>query len=274
MRNGVAPTGTARAMIRPPLIESRCSISISTHGDPAETVEEISTSHRALARSIGGSSVFTQTAFNQSSRSRDDYREALERIADLKTDLVDADWRRAEIVGHRCRLPRRISLRDAPKGRCRPSGQLSDRRRTPCLEDCGAAYPAQFLTPNPSNPRERIALNPFVGVERVYGDRTTEPATRAQAYALAEALFRLGHPSLGAVPFICFEWLQRPENVLAGAISWTDYRPAHRPRHVRIEHWKTHKMVWQPLEDDTGPLPGVRGLSLRAASHRRADRAA
>src|SRR5262245_48534990 len=28
-------------------------------------------------------------------------------------------------------------------------------------------YPAQFLIPNPLNPRERISLNPFVGVERV-----------------------------------------------------------------------------------------------------------
>jgi hypothetical protein len=23
---------------------------------------------------------------------------------------------------------------------------------------------------------------------------------------------------------ICFEWLQRPENVLAGYVSWNDYR--------------------------------------------------
>jgi hypothetical protein len=83
---------------------------------------------------------------------------------------------------------------------------------------------------------------------------TTRPATREEAYALAHALANLGHPALGAAPLICFEWLQRPENVLAGAMSWTDYRPAHHPRHVRIEHWKTKKMVWQPLEDEQGAL--------------------
>ena len=78
---------------------------------------------------------------------------------------------------------------------------------------------------------------------------------------MAHALVHLGHPALGAAPLICFEWLQRPENVLGGAISWTDYRPAHHPRHVRIEHWKTKKMVWQPLEDDHGLLfPEIENL--------------
>ena len=115
-------------------------------------------------------------------------------------------------------------------------------------------YPGQFLIPNPVNPRERIAINPFVGVERVRGKGTTEPATRAEAYALAEALADLGHPTLGAAALICYEWLQRPENVLAGKIAWTDYRPAHHPAAVRIDHHKTRKKIWQPLEDETGPL--------------------
>ncbi len=34
-------------------------------------------------------------------------------------------------------------------------------------------YPAQFLIPTPLNAKERIALNPFVGVERVRGEGTT-----------------------------------------------------------------------------------------------------
>ncbi len=115
-------------------------------------------------------------------------------------------------------------------------------------------YPSEFLIPNPSNPRDRIALNPFVGLERVQSDGTTEPAGRAHAYALSEALAELGHPALGAVPIICFEWLQRPENVLAGHISWTDYRAPKNPLAVRINHHKTRRKIWQPLEDEGGQL--------------------
>lgn len=83
--------------------------------------------------------------------------------------------------------------------------------------------------------------NPFRGVTPVKRRRATKaPATREQAYALAEALHGLGHPHLGAAALICFEWLQRPENVLDGALAWTDYRPG---RSVRIEHWKTGEAI-------------------------------
>src|SRR6185503_18509772 len=73
-------------------------------------------------------------------------------------------------------------------------------------------------------------------------------------YSLAETLAEMGHSALGAAALICYEWLQRPENVLAGKITWTDYRPAHHPRAVRIDHHKTKKKIWQPLEDDLGWL--------------------
>jgi hypothetical protein len=51
---------------------------------------------------------------------------------------------------------------------------------------------------------------------------------------------------------ICFEWLQRPENVLAGLTTWPGYRPPARPNSVHIEHHKTGKLVWHPLEDGQG----------------------
>jgi hypothetical protein len=125
-------------------------------------------------------------------------------------------------------------------------------------------YPAQFLIPNPSNPRERMPLNPFVGVERVRGDGTTEPASRSEAYRLAEALADMGHSALGLAALICYEWLQRPENVLAGKISWTDYRPAHHPFAVRIDHHKTRKKMRQPLEDENGRLyPEIEAFAAR-----------
>jgi hypothetical protein len=96
--------------------------------------------------------------------------------------------------------------------------------------------------------------NPFRGIEKDYGKGTTRPATREEAYALHDALVAAGELHLAAVPLICFEWHQRPENVLAGHIAWTDYRPAERLDAVRIVHHKTGELVWLPLSDDDGPL--------------------
>jgi len=56
------------------------------------------------------------------------------------------------------------------------------------------------------------------------------------------------------VPLICFEWHQRPENVLAGHLTWADYKPSDRPNTVRIEHHKTGEMVPLPLSDQNGAL--------------------
>jgi hypothetical protein len=56
------------------------------------------------------------------------------------------------------------------------------------------------------------------------------------------------------VPLICFELHQRPENVLAGHLTWSDYRPPERPHSIRVEHHKTGEMVWLPLRDNSGDL--------------------
>ena len=96
--------------------------------------------------------------------------------------------------------------------------------------------------------------NPFRGVELDHGKGTTRPATREEAYALHDALVAAGELHLAAVPLICFEWHQRPENVLAGHIAWTDYRPDERNDTVRIVHHKTGELVWLPLSDSDGPL--------------------
>jgi hypothetical protein len=56
----------------------------------------------------------------------------------------------------------------------------------------------------------------------------------------------MGEPHLGAAALICFEWLQRPENVLTGKITWPDYRSGEHPNHVRIFHHKTDEVVLQP----------------------------
>jgi hypothetical protein len=53
---------------------------------------------------------------------------------------------------------------------------------------------------------------------------------------------------------ICFEWLQRPENILAGYLRWTDYRSKDWPNAIRIEHHKTGELVWHPLEETVGDV--------------------
>lgn len=100
------------------------------------------------------------------------------------------------------------------------------------------------------------ALNPFADVERESGRTAKAAATRKQAYALADAILkhRPRHRLLAVAPLICFEWLQRPENVLAGHLTWTDWRPPARPTEVEIVHAKTGVRCWHPLEDEQGPL--------------------
>jgi integrase len=98
-------------------------------------------------------------------------------------------------------------------------------------------------------PKVVSAENPFRGVLRIGGKKTKRAASRDEAYALAAALKEIGEPHLGAAALICFEWLQRPENVLTGKITWSDYRAPEHPKHVRIVHHKTGEVVLQPLED-------------------------
>lgn len=101
-------------------------------------------------------------------------------------------------------------------------------------------------------PKDVPALNPFRGVELTYGRGERPAATREQALALYQALIDAGEQHLAVAPLVCLEWMQRPENVIAGHLAWTDYRPAERPNHVRIEHHKTGAMAWAALSDADG----------------------
>lgn len=103
-------------------------------------------------------------------------------------------------------------------------------------------------------PKVVPAENPWQGVVLEGEIKEITAATRDEAFALSAAIAAYGHPHLAAVPIICFEWLQRPENVLDGHLSWSDIRPSDAPVHVRIDHHKTNKKVLQPLEDDDGQL--------------------
>jgi integrase len=95
-----------------------------------------------------------------------------------------------------------------------------------------------------------VGVNPFIGLTRLSNTSSIREATREEAYALSDAIKSYGHPHLAIVPLVCFEWHQRPENILAGYLRWTDYRSSERPNQVRIVHHKTDEVVWYPLEEN------------------------
>jgi len=104
----------------------------------------------------------------------------------------------------------------------------------------------------PYHPREfrTDVPNPWAGVQLVSYTKATKPAHgRDDVYAFAWKAIELGRPEMGAAAVICFEWLQRPENVVGGYTRWTGYETG---RTIRIEHHKTRKSVQHPLADHDG----------------------
>ncbi|RTE67817.1 hypothetical protein BHE90_017809, partial [Fusarium euwallaceae] len=73
--------------------------------------------------------------------------------------------------------------------------------------------------------------------------------SREEVYEFAWGCAKEGRPEPAAVAVICLAWLQRPENVLAGFLTWPDYRSKNWPNAVRIEHHKNKALVWHPLEE-------------------------
>lgn len=179
-----------------------------------------------------------------SPRSRYEYLRALERIEDMSTTTggTVADLPVASIT------PAAVDkiydrLQTGPRGkRLRQANMSLDIARR-AWSVVRRLHPA--IVP---------ADNPWADVQRETDTATKPAATRAEAYALAQALREIGEPHLGAAALICFEWHQRPEHVRAGEITWADYRPPHRPDAVQIRHPKTGAKGWVPLSDDEGPL--------------------
>jgi hypothetical protein len=96
---------------------------------------------------------------------------------------------------------------------------------------------------------DRDVPNPWDGVTMDQRTKQTKPAvTRDQVYQFAWGAIEAGRPEAAAAAVICFEFLQRPENVLAGYLSWPDYRRKEHPTALRINHHKTGAVVWHPLE--------------------------
>jgi len=103
---------------------------------------------------------------------------------------------------------------------------------------------------------DKAVPNPWHGVTKKRRTLATKPAaTREQVYKFAWGAIQAGCPEPAAAVVICFEWLQRPENVIGGYLTWPDYRPGDFPNAIRIVHHKTGKIVWHPLEEQTESGP-------------------
>jgi hypothetical protein len=101
-------------------------------------------------------------------------------------------------------------------------------------------YPEEFAKDIP---------NPWPGVTMKTRVKLTKPAvSREQVYKFARGCIKQGEPECGAAAVICFEWLQRPENVVAGHVRWPGYRPAGKST-IQIEHHKTGAVIEHPLEE-------------------------
>jgi hypothetical protein len=153
-------------------------------------------------------------------RSRPNYEWAMREVCDTLTKKGDR-------VGDR--LVKTISPRAADKlNLCRKAWRVVRR-----------LFPDEFPKDVP---------NPWVGVTiKTRIKRKKAAATREQVYVFAEGCIAHCEPEAAAVAVICFEWLQRPENVIAGHIKWTGYRNP-KPT-IRIEHHKTSEVVDHPLEE-------------------------
>lgn len=196
---------------------------------------------------------------NLSPRTQRDYREVLAAIADLPTTMTDPATSERVRTGTLPVSSLSTAAVDKIYSRLRAGGRVN-RQADYAIDVARRAwkvvrrtYPGLFLIPvtGEDGRVRRIALNPFEQLVRAtYPRDTAKPATRHEALALAQQLARNGHPGVGVAALVCFEWLQRPQDVITGRLTWTDYRPPHRPGEVLVIHHKTGEQVWQPLEHE------------------------
>lgn len=194
---------------------------------------------------------FSSEAFTKRKpRTKSDYREALAMIADHSTsdgrrlgDLPAASLSQAAVDKLYARL------RDGGRVNRQADYAMDVARRA--WKIVARAHPGHFLIPviGADGKAQRLAINPFEKMVRAeYERETAKPATREEAVALAAACVAIGHPAIGVAALVCYEWLQRPEDVRRGRLTWADVRPPQRPREVLIWHHKNRKRVWQPLD--------------------------
>jgi hypothetical protein len=174
-------------------------------------------------------------------RSRSNYEWAMQEICDTLTKKGDR-------VGDR--LVKAITPRAADKLYAKfISGARGERLRTgeKMVILCRKAWRVVHRLFPDEFPRD--IPNPWIGVTMKTRVKQKKPAvTRDQVYTFANGCIEHGEVEAAAVAVICFEWLQRPENVIAGHVKWTGYRNP-KPT-IRVEHHKTGEVVDHPLEHD------------------------
>jgi hypothetical protein len=174
-------------------------------------------------------------------RSRGNYEWAMREVCDIKTKKGDR-------VGDR--LVKSITPRGAdklydkfiagPRGERLRTGEKMTILCRKAWRVVHRLYPDEF-------PKD--VFNPWLGVTmKTRVKKTKSAATRDEVYTFAHGCIKFGEVEAAAVAVICFEWLQRPENVVAGHIKWTGYRNG-KPT-IRVEHHKTGATVDHPLEAD------------------------
>jgi hypothetical protein len=179
-----------------------------------------------------------------SARTRPDYERLMQIVIDLPT-------KRGDRVGQR--PVKSITPRAADKlyeQVCAGPNGPRPRQGEKVVALCRAAwrvvhrlYPDCF---------DRDVPNPWDGVTMEQRTKATKPAaTREDVYRFAWGAIEAGRPEAAAAAVICFEFLQRPENVLAGYLAWPDYRGKEAPNAIKINHHKTDAVVWHPLEETT-----------------------
>jgi hypothetical protein len=190
-----------------------------------------------------------------SKRSRPDYERTMLMVAGIITKKGDSVGSRlvTSITPRAADKLYRI-IKDGPEGA--PLAKPRPRQAEKAVGLCRHAwkvvrrlYPGEF---------DKQVPNPWEGVTMQTRAKAKKPAaTREQVYGFAWGAIERGQPEAAAVAVICFEWLQRPENVVAGFLRWTDYRGEQFPNAVRIEHHKTGEMIWHPLQEDIETEAGI-----------------
>jgi hypothetical protein len=183
-------------------------------------------------------------------RSRSDYEWAISQICGVRTNSGDRIGdRQIKSITPRAadRLYRKFIIAQGGKLK---AGKLRLRTGEKLIGLCRKAWDViHRLYPDEFDPK---VPNPWTGVTTKVRAKSKKPAvTREEVYAFANGAIAAGYPEVAATAVICFEWLQRPENVVGGFLTWGDYRAPSAPSIIRVEHHKTGTVAPHPLEEMT-----------------------
>jgi len=181
-----------------------------------------------------------------SARTRPDYDWLMQLVAGIETKAGDKIGdRHIKAITPRAADKIYDRIIDGPRGPRYRQGEKSVALCRHAWNVVHRLYPELF---------DKAMPNPWQGVTKKRRTLATKPAaTRDQVYKFAWGAIEAGYPEPAAAAVICFEWLQRPENVVGGYLTWQDYRPADFPHALRIVHHKTGALVWHPLDEEIAP---------------------